>query len=173
MLKKLKLFIQKNKMKSIGKNVIIDKSLVISNSNNISIGDNCYIGPFGALYGLGGITIENSVIIGPRVIVYSSNHNYKMAKSIPYDKEVIKRPVYIETGVWIGDSVKIVPGVRIGRGSIIGLGSVVTKDVEPFSIMGGNPAKLIKKREEKDIENFINNLNNGKEYIKLKLEGKL
>ena len=47
--------------------------------------------------------------------------------------------------MWIGDSVKIVPGVKIGMGSIIGMGSVVTKDVEPFSVMGGNPARLIKK----------------------------
>ena len=77
MLKSLKIFLQKKKMKNIGENVLIDKTVVFSNSNNISIGNNCYIGHSGSIYGLGGITIENSVIIGPRVIIYSSNHNYK------------------------------------------------------------------------------------------------
>lgn len=166
MLKKIKIFLQRKKMKNIGENVIIDKTVTFSNSKNIEIGNNCYIGPFGNIHGLGGITIENSVIIGPRVIIYSSNHNYEKAETIPYDAKVIKRAVHIEKGVWIGDSVMIVPGVRIGMGAIVGMGSVVTKDVEAFSIVGGNPAKLIKKRSKEDIEKFMENLEKGKEYIK-------
>lgn len=173
MFNKFKIYLQKRKMKSIGENVLIDKTVVFSSSSNIEIGDNCYIGPYGNIHGLGGVSIENSVIIGPRVIIYSSNHNYQEAQQIPYDKNIIKKPVCIEKGVWIGDSVKIIPGVKIGMGSIIGMGSVVTKDVEPFSVMGGNPARLIRKREQKDIEKFMDNLNNGREYIKFKVEGKL
>lgn len=173
MINKFKIFLQKRKMQSLGVNVYIDQTNTFSNTQNISIGNNSYIGPFGSIHGLGGIIIGNSVIIGPRVIIYSSNHNYKNSKFIPYDAEVIKKPVIIEKGVWIGDSVKIVPGVTIGQGSIIALGSVVTKDVQAFSIMGGNPAKLIKMRDKSDIENFMRNLVEGKEYLKYKVEGKL
>lgn len=173
MLNRIKIYLQMKKMKSLGQNVIIDKTVTFSNSSNIQIGNSCYIGPYGNIHGLGGVTIADSVIIGPRILIYSSNHNFENAKQIPYDKNIIKKPVLIEKGVWIGDSVKIVPGVKIGMGSIIGMGSVVTKDVEPFSVMGGNPAKLIRKREQKDIEIFMDNLNHGREYIKFKIEGKL
>ena len=52
-----------------------------------------------------------------------------------------------EDDVWLGRNAIVMPGIKIGRGSIIGAGSVVTKDVEPFSVMGGVPATLIKKRK--------------------------
>jgi maltose O-acetyltransferase len=57
------------------------------------------------------------------------------------------RPVVIEDDVWIGTRVIILPGVHVGTGSVIGAGSVVTHDVEPYSIVGGNPAKLIRYRK--------------------------
>lgn len=59
------------------------------------------------------------------------------------------RPVVIDDDVWIGSRVTILPGVHIGKGSIIGAAAVVTHDVEPYTIVGGNPAKLIKKRTVK------------------------
>jgi maltose O-acetyltransferase len=58
-----------------------------------------------------------------------------------------KEPVIIEDDVWIGARVIILPGVKIGKGSIVGAGAVVTKDVEPYSIVAGVPAKLIRKRK--------------------------
>ena len=58
------------------------------------------------------------------------------------------KPVYIDDDVWIGRRVLIMPGVHIGTGAIIAAGSVVTKNVEPYSIVGGNPAKHIKYRRE-------------------------
>ena len=56
------------------------------------------------------------------------------------------KKVIVEDDVWIGRSAIIMPGVKIGKGSIVGAGSVVTKDIEPFSVVGGVPSKLIKKR---------------------------
>ncbi len=61
-------------------------------------------------------------------------------------KKVGRNVAIDEDNVWIGANAVVVPGVRIGTGSIIGAGAVVTKDVEPYSIMGGVPAKLIRKR---------------------------
>ena len=58
------------------------------------------------------------------------------------------RPITIGNDVWIGSRVIILPGVHVGDGSVIGAGSVVTKDVEPYSIVAGNPARLIRKRVE-------------------------
>lgn len=58
------------------------------------------------------------------------------------------RPVLIEDDVWIGARVIILPGVKVGKGSVIGAGSVVTKDVMPYTVVGGNPARVLKGREE-------------------------
>jgi acetyltransferase-like isoleucine patch superfamily enzyme len=68
-----------------------------------------------------------------------------VAKS-PMDYNGSAKPTFIGNDVWIGSSVKIMPGVKIGDGAIVGAGSIVTKDVAPFSVVGGTPAKLIKMR---------------------------
>jgi len=60
------------------------------------------------------------------------------------------RPVCIEDDVWIGSRVILLPGVRIGKGSIVGAGSVVTRDVEPYAIVAGNPARKIRSRIDTD-----------------------
>lgn len=56
---------------------------------------------------------------------------------------------------WIGRNVTIVPGVTIGKASVVGASSVVTRDIEPYSVVGGNPAKLIKKREQEEVDKLI------------------
>jgi virginiamycin A acetyltransferase len=64
----------------------------------------------------------------------------------PLEREVVsKGEVYIGNNVWIGDKVTILPGVHIGDGAVIGANAVVVKDVTPYSVVGGNPAKIIKK----------------------------
>lgn len=95
----------------------------------------------------GGVEIGKYFHVGRGLTIFSSNHNYRSAKSIPYDEVDILKPVVIEDCVWIGSNVSIVPGVRIGEGSVVGMGAVVTKDVPPGSIVGGNPAKIIGNRD--------------------------
>ena len=119
--------------------------------------NNIYIGPDSFWDGLGGITIEDNVIIGPKSIIWTYNHNYKGANYLPYDEIEILKEVKICKNVWIGIGVFILPGVTIGEGSIIAMGSVVTKDVDPLSIMGGNPAKLISKRDNSHYQVLVKN----------------
>ncbi|NLL71243.1 MAG: acetyltransferase [Epulopiscium sp.] len=95
----------------------------------------------------GPLTIGNHVMMGPDVLIYTRNHQIQNAQIPMMDQgDGPTKPVVIEDDVWIGARVIILPGVTIGTGSVVGAGAVVTKDVEPYSIVGGNPAKLIKKR---------------------------
>jgi acetyltransferase-like isoleucine patch superfamily enzyme len=95
----------------------------------------------------GGVEIGRYFHTGRGLLIFSSNHDYRSTKSIPYDMVDILRPVTIEDCVWIGSNVSIVPGVRIGEGAVVGMGAVVTKDVPPGAIVGGNPAQIIGYRD--------------------------
>jgi maltose O-acetyltransferase len=129
-----------------GKNVNIERGA--SFGWKIEIGDNSGIGVNAQLFSTGLITIGNNVMMAPEVIILTQNHAYQDI-NIPMTEQGAQKaaPVVIEDDVWIGIRAIILPGVRIGKSSIIAAGSVVTKDVPPFSIVGGNPAKIIKKRE--------------------------
>lgn len=126
-----------------GSNVNIEPHVVFNHA--LSIGDNSGIGEFSELYG--DITIGNNVMMGTNCIIYSRNHAFTRT-DIPMRQQGFSevRPVIIEDDVWIGGRVTILPGIRVGTGAILGAGSVVTKDVPPFAIIGGNPAIVIRYR---------------------------
>ena len=108
---------------------------------NIRIGKNCWIQQGCTFFDRGGITIGDGVFIAPKVNLITINHDPNPDnRSATYG-----RPIVIEDKVWIGINATILPGVRIGYGSIIGANSVVTHDVPPMTVVGGNPAKFIKK----------------------------
>ena len=155
---------------SIGQNVIFEKGILVFHPENISIGNNVYIGHNTILKGYfknemiigdhtwigqgsffhaaGGIRIGKAVGIGPMTKILTSTHlENDFSKPILFhDIELNK--VTIEDGSDIGIGSIILPGTRVGQGSIIGAGSVVTKDILPFSVAAGNPAKLLRAREE-------------------------
>lgn len=95
----------------------------------------------------GGVVIGKYFHPGRGLTIFSTNHNYENPSRIPYDDTNISGPVIIEDFVWCGANVTILPGVTIGEGAVIAGGSVVTKDVEPLSIVGGNPARVLKYRD--------------------------
>lgn len=91
----------------------------------------------------GGIVIEDGVLVGPNVTIYSQNHAYKN-KGIKINEQGYEyKSVLVQSGAWIASNAVVLPGVIIGEGAVVGAGSVVTKNVEPFSICVGNPARCI------------------------------
>lgn len=110
----------------------------------LSIGDRCSINEGVSIGTTKRITIGSRVRLGPFVmIVDSAFHDL-------YERDVAppSRPVVIEDDVWIGAKASVLPGVRIGRGSVIGAAAVVTRDVPPFSVVAGVPAKVIRQLDE-------------------------
>jgi len=144
--KKIRGKLARHIFKSTGKNITLEDGAYFGKGDRITIGDNSGIGTKCQLYGK--ITIGKDVLMAPEVIILTRNHKHNKTdvpmriQGFEDEKEVI-----IEDDVWIGTRAIIMPGVRIGKGSIVGAGSVVTKNVEPYSIVGGVPAKELKKRK--------------------------
>lgn len=149
-------------MESVGKNVHICKNHTISSLSNVKIGDHVWIGENFYAKAEGGIIIESGTIISRNVEIWTSNHCYNAEDllMVPYDRRMETKPVTIGDNVWIGSRVIILPGVTIGEGAVIGAGAVVSKDVPPCAVVGGNPARVLKYR-------------NQEKYNELKAQGKV
>lgn len=107
---------------------------------NIHIGKNVFINHGCSFLDLGGITIEDCVMIAPKVNIITEQHPVE-----PHLRTHISgKPVHIKRNVWIGTNATILPGVTIGSNSVIGAGAVVTKDVPDNVIVAGIPAKIIR-----------------------------
>lgn len=119
----------------------------ISSIENIVLGENVYIGPDSIIMAKGGLSVGNNVRIGPRVSIWTENHNYKSETMLPYDNNDIPLPVIIESNVWIGLGAIICPGTILREGSIVAMGSVVRGEIKSCSIVGGNPAREIGSRD--------------------------
>ena len=126
---------------SVGKNVNIGRKIRfskhVSSGNYSSIGDNAYIS--------GELFVGNNVVIAPKCCFIAIEHEFDENNPCFHVATVSKR-ISIEDDAWIGYGAIILPGVTIGKCCIVGAGAVVSKDTEPFSIVGGIPAKLIKKK---------------------------
>ena len=127
-------------------------NIVITHPNNVKIGEGSVFHSDTFLETSGGFSMGRFVHCGRGLTVFTTNHNFRSEISIPYDKQIIEKPVKIEDFVWIGANVSIVPGVKLGEGSIIGMGTVLTKDVPDYAIMGGNPGLIIGYRDNDVFE---------------------
>lgn len=111
---------------------------------NIRVGKEVFINQGCTFMDRGGITIEDKVLIAPKVNLVTINHPISPAER----RSTISKPIVIKKGAWIGIAATIMPGVTIGENSIVSAGAVVTKDVPDNTIVGGIPAKVIKTIEE-------------------------
>lgn len=111
--------IDRAKVMSVGENVVINHGLTAMTS--------------------GSITIEDKVMIGPEAALITANHDFDNLDRLQF------KPIVIKKGAWIGARAVILPGVTVGEGAVVASGAIVTKTVEPRTVVGGNPARLIKK----------------------------
>ncbi|MEM2956217.1 MAG: acyltransferase [Candidatus Pacearchaeota archaeon] len=114
-------------------------------NSKINIGKNCFIGEYCIMRGQGGIEIGNNVLIAPRVSILAVNHDYNDLEQNWRVGKIIGKGIIIKDNAWLGAGSIILDGVTIGKNAVIGAGSVVTKDVPDNTLVGGIPAKVIKK----------------------------
>ena len=108
----------------------------------LSIGDHCSLGPRVTLYNLGGVSIGNQTVLSQDVYVCGGTHDYT-DPTYP----LIRKKIVIGNQVWIGAGAFIGPGVTIGEGAVVGARAVVMKDVPPWTVVVGNPARVLKNRQ--------------------------
>lgn len=132
-----------------GVDVNVEHGAWFGSGKGIRLGDRSDIG-MDALV-IGPVHIGRDVMMGPRCILLASSHATART-DVPMNTQgfLDDRPIVIEDDVWIGAGCTVLPGRRIGQGSIVGAGSVVTKDVPPWSIVGGNPARVVRRRRGDD-----------------------
>jgi acetyltransferase-like isoleucine patch superfamily enzyme len=109
--------------------------------SDISIGRNVFINQNCTFYDIGGLEIADDVMIGPNVSIITSGHPVQPSQRRAC---VIAKPIMIERNVWIAAGATIIGGVTVGTNSVVAAGSVVTKDVPPDTLVGGNPARVIR-----------------------------
>lgn len=130
----------------IGKGSTIHTKARFYDPRNIFIGEDTIVGEGAVLDGRDKLTIGNHVDIASEVMIYNSQHDVNQENFF-----ATNAPVTIEDYVFIGPRVIILAGVTVGKGAIIGAGAVVTKDVPPYAMVGGVPAKIIGERRNKDL----------------------
>lgn len=134
---------------SLGSEVQIDQGVTFQalNDTQILIDKGVFLGPYVSIAGPGNIKIGKSCMIAAKSGIYANNHIFSDLTIDIALQGVTRKGIVIEDDCWLGHSVTVLDGVTIGRGSVIGAGSVVTKDIPPYSVAVGVPAKVIKNRQ--------------------------
>jgi maltose O-acetyltransferase len=143
--KRIRFAVCRHMFASCGRDVNVEHGAMFGNGRGISIGDNSGIGLDAFI--AGPLVIGRDVMMGPRCTFLAYDHVVDRT-DVPLNAQGTRPPraPVIEDDVWIGANVTVLPGRRIGTGSVVGAGSVVTQDVPPYSIVGGNPATVIRRR---------------------------
>ena len=94
------------------------------------------------------VEIGDDVVVGPQTIIVDADHACEGANQPIRTQGLVTKPIRIEQGVWLGGHVNVLKGVTIGRGAIIGAGSTVTRDIPPYAVAVGSPARVIRYRPE-------------------------
>ncbi len=131
----------------VGHNVHIYPGVRIFVPKGFTTGNNVSISSYVIITTAGTVTIGDNVLIGYGAQVLSANHHIPEGRGVIFGSGHVSEPVVIEDEAWIGANAVVLPGVRIGRGAVVAAGAVVTKNVAPFTIVGGIPARVIRERD--------------------------
>lgn len=140
----------------IGKGVILMERvwiIVVEEGNQPSdavlfIGDKTVISRDGIIACAYGIHIGKQVTFGPRVTILDHNHGFTEFDQSVMHQPLTGKPVVIEDFVWLGANVVVLAGVKIGKGAVVGAGSIVTRDIPPYTVAVGNPARIVRSLKE-------------------------
>ncbi|MFW6358473.1 MAG: acyltransferase [Chroococcales cyanobacterium] len=132
----------------LGKKTRLDRGvdLKVHQGGHTEIGEQTYIGPYTCLSGYGNIQIGKNCLIASHSSLYAHNYNFADATRPIKEQGFTYKGIVIEDDCWLGSGVRVLDGVTIGQGSVIGAGAVVTKDIPPYSVAVGVPAKVISQR---------------------------
>ena len=146
---------QKNKIK-LADLVSLDRGVDLRafGGSKLHIGDRTYIGPYTCIWGYGRISIGKNCLIASHSSLYAHNYNFRDPNQKIREQGFNFKGIRIEDDCWLGSGVKVVDGVTIGRGSVIGTGAIVTKDIPPYSVAVGVPAKVIDSRKTNYVGRF-------------------
>lgn len=135
--------IRNHRNTALGRKCIVNDNVVLWCAS-LKIGNNVQINPGTCIYG--NVVIGNNVMIAPNVMIAGGNHGFSRNGVPMIYQQCTSKGIVIGDDVWIGANVVILDGVSVGEGAIVAAGAVVTKDVDPYSVVTGNPASLKKLR---------------------------
>lgn len=139
-----------------GTGLIIYPNVRIMGAHMLRVGRNCRISYDCIIQANGGIELGDEVIFGPGVKLWSVNHVIDKLDAPIFEQGYDHKPVVIGNGVWLGANCFVMPGARIGDHVVISAGSVVAgKDIEPYSILAGNPARKVGSRRERAVADEV------------------
>lgn len=138
----IRMLLARHMLAQCGSNVNVEHGARFGSGRQVVVGDNSGLGIDCDI--VGPVEIGRNVMMGPRVTLITLNHNFSdTSRPMIEQGHTENRSIVIEDDVWIGVNAILLPGVRVGRGAIVGAAAVVTKSVAPWSIVGGNPARVI------------------------------
>ena len=129
----------------VGRRCAIAASAKIWAPWNLTLGDFVAVGPRAELYNVAPITMGSNITISQDAYLCTAGHDIAYLK-----KPLVFKPIMIGDSAWVSAKSIVLPGIMIGEGAVVAAGAVVSKDAEPWTVVGGNPAKFIKKRELKN-----------------------
>jgi maltose O-acetyltransferase len=132
----------------VGKGCVVRRGVYLGSPNELELGDGCFVGR-ASLYCTGGVKIGKNVNISDGVVIITAKHDVDSPTfAAAYE------PITIEDWAWIATNAIILAGVNVGEGAVIAAGAVVTRNVPPYTIVGGNPAKVIGERKRQTF-NYV------------------